>query len=169
VPKDFEDDLKFLEEWIEKTQLTEDYMVIEEENYSIIDTKTESIYDENTMDIGEEDTEIEEFFMKWSLEEINFYYELMLQQINDQKINGEEKTTKNGMWQQFTYKQFFEEKVEEDKKMKDKKLKHGIFSKRERHKLKMHRGFRIWKRKKRKTHSYMELKQILTFCLNCPL
>jgi hypothetical protein len=124
-------------------------------------------------------------FMHWSPEEIRFYYELMLQQIDDQKLNGEEKTTKNDMWQQFTYKQFFEEKVEEDKhgqseiifrlmtntnkKMKDKKLKHGIFSKRGRLKLKMHRGFRIWKRRKRKTHSYMELKQILRFCLNCPL
>ena len=123
--------------------------------------------------------------MKWSLEEINFYYELMLQQINDQKINGEEKTTKNGMWQQFTYQQFFKEKVEEDKhgqseiifrlmtntnkRMKDKKLKHGIFSKRGRLKLKMHRGFRIWKMRKRKTHSYMELKHILRFCLNCLL
>jgi hypothetical protein len=54
---------------------------------------------------------------------------------------------------------FLKEKVEEDKheqyeiifilmtntnkKMKDKKLKHGIFSKRGRLKLKMHRGFRI--------------------------
>ena len=86
------------------------------------------------------------------------------------------------MWQHFTYKQFFEEKVEEDKhetifrlmtnsnkKIKHKKLKHGIFSKHVRLKLKMHRGFRIYKRKKRKNHSYMELKQILRFCLNCPL
>jgi hypothetical protein len=109
----------------------------------------------------------------------------MLQQIDDQKLNGEEKTTNNVMWQQFIYKQFFEEKVEEDKhgkseiifrlmantkkKMKDKKLKHGIFSKRGRLKLKIHRGFRISKRRKRKTHSYMELKQILRFCLNYPL
>ena len=70
----------------------------------------------------------------------------MLQKIDDQKLNGEEKTTKNGMWQQFTYKQFLEEKVEEDnhgqfeiifrlktnsnKKIKDKKLKHEIFNKR---------------------------------------
>jgi hypothetical protein len=185
VPKVFEEDLKFLEEWLEKPQLTEDCMVIEEEKDCITDTKIESIYDENSMDIGEEDAEIEEIFTKWSLEEIKFYYELMLQQIDDQNLNGEEKTTENGMWQQFTYKQFFEEKVEEDKhgqseiifrlmintnkNMKDKKLKHGIFSKHGRLKLKMHRGFRIWKRRKRKTHSYMELKQILRFCLNCPL
>jgi hypothetical protein len=39
----------------------------------------------------------------------------MLQQIDDQNLNGDEQTTKNGMWKQFTYKQFFEEKVEEDK------------------------------------------------------
>jgi hypothetical protein len=103
----------------------------------------------------------------------------MLQEIEDQKLNGEEKTTENDTWKQFTYKWFFEEKVEGDKhgqceiifilmtntnkKMKDKKLKHGIFNKRGRLKLKMHRGFRIWKRGKRKTLSYMELKQILEF------
>jgi hypothetical protein len=93
VPKYFEEDLKFLEEWFEKPQLTEDCTVIEEEEDCIIDTQIESIYDENSMDIGEEDAEIEEIFMKWSLEKIKFYYELMLQQIDDQKLNGEEKTT----------------------------------------------------------------------------
>ena len=89
MPKVFEEDLNFLEEWLEKPQLTEDYMVIEEEKYCITDTKIESIYDENSMDIGEEDAEIEEIFTKWSLEEIKFYYELMLQQIDDQKLNIE--------------------------------------------------------------------------------
>jgi hypothetical protein len=59
--------------------------------------------------------EVHGILMLWSPEEIRFYYELMLQQIDDQKINSEEQTTKNGMWQQFTYKQFFEEKFEEDK------------------------------------------------------
>ena len=121
------------------------------------------------MDIGEEDAEIEEIFTKWSLEEIKFYYELMLQQVDDQNLNGEEQTIENDMWQRFTYKQFFEEKVEEEKhgqseiifrlitnsnkKIKHKKLKHGIFSKRGRLKLKMHRGFRIWKRRKIKNRS----------------
>ena len=72
----------------------------------------------------------------------------------------------------------FEENVEEEKhgqfeiifilmtntnkKINNKKLKHGIFSKRGRLKLKIHR-------RKRKNDSYMELKQILRFCLNCPL
>jgi hypothetical protein len=237
VPKDFEEDLKFLEEWLEKPQLTgnciageqneknkncidlnilmngfesagfdiwEQQAEVEEVKYCIevpkLVNNNEVVVEEKDIVVftynqdlefvddimDEEETEkVNKIFMHWSPEEIRFYYELMLQQIDDQKLNGEEKTTKNGMWQQFTYKQFFEEKVEEDKhgqseiifrlmtntnkKMKDKKLKHGIFSKRGRLKLKMHRGFRIWKRRKRKTHSYMELKQILRFCLNCPL
>ena len=67
------------------------------ENGEIDEENIESIYDENSMDIGEEDVEIEEIFTKWSLEEIKFYYELMLQQIDDQKLNGEEKTTENDM------------------------------------------------------------------------
>ena len=50
------------------------------------------------MDIGEEDIEIEEIFMKWRPEEIHFFYELMFHKIDDQKLNSEEKTTKNDMW-----------------------------------------------------------------------
>ena len=45
--------------------------------------------------------------MKWSLEEVKLYYELVLHKFDDQKLNGEDKRTQNGMWQQFTYKQFF--------------------------------------------------------------
>jgi len=37
-------------------------------------------------------------FMYWSREEINFYYELMLQQIDNQKINDVEKTIEDDMW-----------------------------------------------------------------------
>jgi hypothetical protein len=50
--------------------------------------------------MDEEETEkVNKFFMHWSPEEIRFYYELMLQQIDDQKLNGEEKTTESGMWE----------------------------------------------------------------------
>jgi hypothetical protein len=74
--------------------------------FSDLVNSTTEIADENecvnTMDIGEEDVEIEEFFMKdWSLEEIKFYYELMLQEIDAlhiKSLNGEEKTIENGMW-----------------------------------------------------------------------
>ena len=64
------------------------------------------------------------------------------------------------MVQLFTYKQFFEEKVEDakhgqfeiilrlttntNKRITNKELKHGIFTKRGL-KLKMHRGFRMWR------------------------
>jgi hypothetical protein len=81
-----------------------DYEENMKENEEIDEENIESIYDENSMDIGEEDAEIEEIFMKWSLEEIKFYYELMLQQIDDQKLNSKEQTTHNDMWLQFTYK-----------------------------------------------------------------
>jgi hypothetical protein len=78
---DYDAEIKFIEKWINKPDYDEDCMVIEEEENCITDTKIESIYDENPMDIGEEDVEIEEIFMKWSLEEIKFYYELMLQKL----------------------------------------------------------------------------------------
>jgi hypothetical protein len=98
---------------------------------------------EATMDTSDE---VHGILMHRSPGEIRFYYQLMLNQTDDQHLNGEEKTTKNDMWQQFTYKQFFEENVEDDKhgqskiifrlmkntnkKMKDENLKHEIFSKR---------------------------------------
>jgi len=56
VPKYFEEDLKFLEEWLEKPQLTEDCTVIEEEEDCIIDTKIESIYDEKFISLAETKT-----------------------------------------------------------------------------------------------------------------
>jgi len=47
----------------------------------ITDTKFES------MDIEDEDSEVEEIFMKWSPEEIKFYYELKLQESIEQDID----------------------------------------------------------------------------------
>ena len=41
----------------------------------------------------EEIEKVNKKFMHWSPEEIKFCYELMLQQIDVQKLNGEEKTT----------------------------------------------------------------------------
>jgi len=61
---------------------------------------------EDNMDDIENENEI---FMYWSLEEIKFYYELMLQQIDNQKIDDVEKTIEYDMWQQFTYEKIFED------------------------------------------------------------
>lgn len=47
--------------------------------------------------------------MYLSTEEIKFYYELMLQQIDNQKIDNEEKTIEDEKWQKSTYKHIFEE------------------------------------------------------------
>jgi hypothetical protein len=64
-------------------------------------------YEENTEENEEIDEEnIESIFMVWRLEEIKYYYELMLQQSIDDYIHN---------WQQPTY-----EKLEEFVRIKDK-------------------------------------------------
>ena len=90
------------------------------------------------------DEKINEIFKFWSPEEILFYYNLMLQQIDDEKS-----TTKDNVWQQPTYKSVFEEDRDmEDMHQQMKKLRFEEYNKEK--KLKQFRGYTIWKKIKRK-------------------
>jgi len=51
---------------------------------------------EDNMDDIENENEIS---MYWSPEEIKFYYELMLQQNDNEKVDNEEQTIEDDMWQ----------------------------------------------------------------------
>ena len=65
VPSSFNEDLKFIEEWLAKPKHDEDYMEC---------AKIENRSDES----------IESIFMQWSLEEIRYYYGLMWHQSTPQ-------------------------------------------------------------------------------------
>lgn len=52
---------------------------------------------------------INEIFKYWNREEIKSYYDLILQKIDVRKIDDQDHTTKDDMWQQSTYKPIFEE------------------------------------------------------------
>jgi hypothetical protein len=74
VPLKFDEELEFIEEWLQKPYYDE--------------CKETLDYDEECMDTEEEDCitdiEIESVFRKWSPEEIKYYYELMLQESLEQ-------------------------------------------------------------------------------------
>jgi hypothetical protein len=74
VPHKFDEELEFIEEWLQKPYYDE--------------CKETLDYDEECMDTEEEDCitdiEIESVFRKWSPEEIKYYYELMLQESLEQ-------------------------------------------------------------------------------------
>jgi hypothetical protein len=75
VPHKFDEELEFIEEWLQKPYYDE--------------CKETLDYDEDCMDTEEEedcitDIEIESVFRKWSPEEIKYYYELMLQESLEQ-------------------------------------------------------------------------------------
>ena len=74
VPHKFDEELEFIEEWLQKPYYDE--------------CKETLDYDEDCMDTEEEDCitniEIESVFIKWSPEEIKYYYELMLQESLEQ-------------------------------------------------------------------------------------
>jgi hypothetical protein len=76
VPHKFDEELEFIEEWLQKPYYDE--------------CKETLDYDEDCMDTEEEDCitdiEIESVFIKWSPEEIKYYYELMLQESVEQDI-----------------------------------------------------------------------------------
>jgi hypothetical protein len=77
VPDKFDEELEFIEEWLQKPYYDE--------------CKETLDYDEDCMDTEEEedcitDIEIESVFIKWSPEEIKYYYELMLQESVEQDI-----------------------------------------------------------------------------------
>jgi hypothetical protein len=76
VPHKFDEELEFIEEWLQKPYYDE--------------CKEALDYDEDCMDTEEEDCitniEIESVFIKWSPEEIKYYYELMLQESVEQDI-----------------------------------------------------------------------------------
>jgi hypothetical protein len=91
----FDEELKLIKEWFQKPYCDE--------------CKETLHYDEDCMDTEEEedcitDIEIESFFMKWSPEEIKYYYELMLQESLEQDIDDCTQKEK----QQSTYENFVE-------------------------------------------------------------
>lgn len=86
-----------------------------------------------------------------SPEEKKLYSGLRLQQIDDEKC-----TIEDNMWQQPTYKSFFEEvqgMLRQPRRMEDmhqqmKKLRFEGYNKEK--KLKQFRGYRLWKKRRRK-------------------
>ena len=84
----FEEELQFLEDWLETPCFDGSFTKVAVEN----NRNEESLNDEDdieweaTMDTSDE---VHDIMMLWSPEEIIFYYELMLPKIDDQKLNGE--------------------------------------------------------------------------------
>ena len=130
---DYEEELNSLKAWLATPFLNE--VCIEVSKINV----------EDNIDDGQ----INEIFGYWSREEILFYYNLMLQQIDDEKS-----TTKHNMWQQPTYKPFFQEaqdmlkhfgtKKDLDEQMKT--LRFEGYNKEK--KLKQFRGYMIQKKSK---------------------
>jgi len=95
--------------------------------------------------------QINEIFKYWNPEEILLYYNLMLQQIDDEK-----NIIEDNMWQQPTYKSVFEEVEDllrqrgtvEDPHQQLNKIKFESYNKKGM--LKQFRGYRIWKKRRRK-------------------
>ena len=77
----YEEVLKFLETWLATPCLAEVYTEVVDMNVE------DNMHDEHVNGI----------FKYWSYEEIKYYFDLMLQQIDDEK-----RTTKDNMWQQPT-------------------------------------------------------------------
>jgi len=83
-PTKYEEELKFLEAWLEKTCV---------DDVCIKDVVTN--VEDNMADIKNEN--VNEIFVYWSSEDIKFYYELLLQQIDNQSINDKEQTIEDEM------------------------------------------------------------------------
>lgn len=72
--------------------------------------------EDNMDDIENEN--VNEISVYWIPKEIKLYDELMLQQIDNQKIDDEEQNIKDDMWQQSTHKYIFEEVEDTDEQTK---------------------------------------------------
>jgi hypothetical protein len=69
-------------------EVSNNEVVVEEKDIVIFTYKQDLEFVDDIIE-EEETKKVNKNFMHWSPEEIRFYYELMLQQIDDQNLNGE--------------------------------------------------------------------------------
>ena len=94
------------------------------------------------------DEHVNEIFMRWSFEEIRYCSNLMLQQIDDEK-----RTTEDNMWQQCIFLEDVQNMLRQSGTIEDlhqqmKKQSSQGYNKAKN--LKQFRGYRIWKKRRRK-------------------
>ena len=129
---DYEKELKFIETWLATPCLDEIY------------TEDVDMNDEDDM----HDEHVNEILMHWSFEEIRYYSNPMLQRIDDEKS-----TTEYNMWQQPAFLEDVQNILRQPRKIEDlqqqmKKQSSQGYSRAKN--LKQFRGYRIWKKRRRK-------------------
>lgn len=188
VPRNFDEDLKFIEEWLAKPKHDEDCNFIEEFDKIIESCMEDEAFEfcddghcdmprvlSSTMDkeicfeeAEEEDKPAENIFMKWSVEEIRHYYQLMSWQHANEEDENKMKDV-NSMWDleiptthelrmlksefkdEDTRQQAIEEFADIDGRIKPKELEENMKKKvRMKKKVKKNAEFKVWSKRKKK-------------------